>query len=436
MPEETDTALYSFEKAVAASQGEARGIHVAEPEARNMRLLAHHDLDGFGNGGEGMGLHQAADGRRTLFIAHWWGPRNFTAVDVTDPSAPRVVAHRDLPHRRVRSNSLSIAGDLMAVAYQVDHYGDRPAGLEIFDISEPARPEPIGFFDASGATSRGVHFVWFVDGRAAYLSTGMPDWEPRRPLDDQFAVIVDLSDPTRPREAGRWWLPGTRKGDPEELLIPPDADDDVGYRVHNINVYPERPDRAYVAYIEGGVVILDIADPSQPKAVSRFDYHPPMRAGMTHTIVPLFARDLLLVADETTVPEGRDHPKPIWLMDAREETSLLPLSTLPMPDVDEFRRRGGRFGAHNLHENQPLPTSWQSDTLVFATFFNAGVRAFDIANPLRPEEVGCYVPEAPAGSRYGAAQMNDLYVDENRVIYAIEHVTGGLYVLELTEDDA
>jgi hypothetical protein len=28
--------------------------------------------------------------------------------------------------------------------------------------------------------------------------------------------------------------------------------------------------------------------------------------------------------------------------------------------------------------------------------------------------------------------MNDVYVDENRLIYAIDRLSGGLYILELT----
>ena len=108
-------------------------------EASNLRLLAQCDLAGRGNGGEGMGIH-AAKGRRTLFIAHESAPRNFTAVDVTDPRRPEVVCAVDLPHADVRSNSLAVCGDLMAVAYQSARTGGSPAGLEIFDLSEPSRP--------------------------------------------------------------------------------------------------------------------------------------------------------------------------------------------------------------------------------------------------------------------------------------------------------
>ncbi|MGH2669425.1 MAG: LVIVD repeat-containing protein, partial [bacterium] len=70
----------------------------------------------------------------------------------------------------------------------------------------------------------------------------------------------------------------------------------------------------------------------------------------------------------------------------RDEQNLVPLSMCPLPAVDEFAQRGGRFGAHNLHENRPAPGAWVSEQVVVGTFFNGGVRAFDLSNPFRPEE--------------------------------------------------
>ena len=116
---------------------------------------------------------------------------------------------------------------------------------------------------------------------------------------------------------------------------------------------------------------MDISDRTNPKLVSRFDYNPPMEYGFTHTIVPLFDRGLIVVADESNAPDAKDHPKLVWIMDARHEKGLLPLSTLPMPPVEEFRTRGGRFGAHNIHENDPVPTAFKSDQIIFGAFFNA-----------------------------------------------------------------
>jgi len=399
-------------------------------ESKNMRLIGHNDLGGFGNGGEGMALQKTRDGRRVMYIAHESAPKNFTVVEVTDPSKPRVLAQTDLPHREMRSNSLDVVGDLMAVAYQTARHGLTPAGVELFDVSDPANPRSISFFDRSGPHSRGAHCLWFVDGEYMHVSSGAPDFEPTFPRDDQFYQIVDVRNPSKPIEVGRWWLPGTRQGDD----VPPPTRHtrlDSGYRTHNTNVYPERPDRAYVAYIDGGIVLLDIADKGHPKMISRLDYHPPL-PGFTHTVLPLFSRGLLIVTDEATRPRGEDWPKLAWVVDASEETNPTIVGSLPLPPIEEYRQRGPRFGAHNIHENHPLPTAFRSDTLVFGAFFSMGVRAYDVSNPFHPEEVGYYIPATPPGSSVGAIQMNDVYVDENRLIYGIDRIAGGLYILELT----
>ena len=149
-----------------------------------------------------------------------------------------------------------------------------------------------------------------------------------------------------------------------------------------------------------------------------------------HTVLPLLSRDLLIVTDECIRDGGEDWPKLTWVVDARDENNLVPISTLPIPPVEEFRNRGGRYGSHNLHENRPGP-SYRSDTIVFATFFNGGVRAFDTSNPFQPTEIAHFVPENPEGSRAGACQINDVYVDENRICYCVDRSTGGLYILEM-----
>ena len=397
--------------------------------SRNMQVLAQHDLGGFGNGGEGMAIQLARDGRRVLWIAHESAPKAITAVDVSDPRKPSVIFQSDLPHERMRSNSLDLAGDLLVVAYQTSQVGLTPAGFEILDVADPGQPRKVAFFDASGPASRGVHHLWFVDGSYVHIASGAPDFVPRNPKDDQCYRIVDVREPTRPREVGRWWLPGTREGDPE----PPPArhpNFDTGYRAHNTNVYPQRPDRAYIGYIDGGAIVLDIADMAHPRLLSRWDYHPPM-PGFTHTVLPLFGPGLMIVSDEATAQAGKDWPKLVWVVDLHEETNPVPLATCPLPPLDEFAGRGGRYGAHNLHENRPAPGTWISERYVVGTFFNGGVRVFDVSDPFRPTEAAYCVPPAPPGSKMGAIQINDVYVDERQVVYALDRITGGLYTMEL-----
>lgn len=399
--------------------------------AHNMKLLSHHELAGFGGLGEGMGLQLTRDGRRILWLAHESAPKNFSGVDVTDPRHPKLIVQTDLPHMKLRSNSLDVCGDLLAVAYQTSVKGLKPAGMDLFDVSVPESPRLLSHFDCSGPHSRGVHAVWFVDGRYVHMSAGAADFQPRNPLDDQFYRIVDVGNPSHPVEVGRWWYPGTREGDaeppPQRLAAP----HDMGFRAHNTNVFPERPDRAYVGYIDGGAFVLDIADLSNIRVVSKWNPSPPFN-GFTHTVLPLFERGLWVVSDECVQDKGLDWPKLVWMIDARNEANPVPIGTFPAPPFEAFARRGGRFGAHNLHENLPVPASFRSDTLIIGTFFNAGVRVYDTTDPYRVEEVASYVPGAPRLSPAGAIQLNDVYVDERRIVYTVDRFTGGLYTLEMT----
>ena len=84
-----------------------------------------------------------------------------------------------------------------------------------------------------------------------------------------------------------------------------------------------------------------------------------------------------------------------------------------------------------MHENRPGP-AFRSSTLIFGTYFNGGLRVHDITDPLQPKEVACFVPDPPKGSPVGAVQINDVYVDENELVYAVDRFAGGLYVIEMT----
>jgi hypothetical protein len=396
----------------------------------NMKLLSHHTLNGFGGMGEGMSMQLARDGRRVLWLAHESAPKNFTAVDVSDPRAPKVIVQTDLPHASMRSNSLEVAGDLMAVAYQVTTFGLKPAGFELFDISVPEKPRSVSFFDASGPHSRGCHQLWFVDGTTVHMACSDPELKPHNPKDDQIYRIVDVSSPSRPRALGRWHLPGTMHGDeapPPQRLAPKF---DAGFRAHNTNVYPQRPDRCYLGYLDGGMVVLDIADPARPKMISRWVNSPPYN-GFTHTVLPLFGRDLYVVTDESIKDNGADWPKLVWLLDARDEANPVSVSVLPVSGVTPLLRAGGRCGAHNVHENTPVPGAWKSEDVVLGTFFNAGVRAYDIRDPYAPREVAYFVPPAPAGAPAGTAQINDVFVDDRGIVFTVDRHAGGLYALEM-----
>ena len=135
------------------------------------------------------------------------------------------------------------------------------------------------------------------------------------------------------------------------------------------------------------------------------------------------------MTDECVRNRAEDWPKLTWVVDMRVESNLVPISTLPLPPVEEMTRSPGRYGSHNIHENQP--GSFVSDTLVFGAYFNGGMRVHDITNPFQPKEVASFIPETPEGSRAGAIQINDVYVDLDGTVYCVDRVAGGLYAIEL-----
>jgi hypothetical protein len=92
----------------------------------------------------------------------------------------------------------------------------------------------------------------------------------------------------------------------------------------------------------------------------------------THNCVPLPGRDLLVVLDEAVLDEMADGIKPIWIFDNQVQSNPISISTLPPPSDRDSIADGGHFGPHNIHENRP--GSLQSETLIFSTWHNAGVR--------------------------------------------------------------
>jgi hypothetical protein len=69
---------------------------------------------------------------------------------------------------------------------------------------------------------------------------------------------------------------------------------------------------------------------------------------------------------------------------------------------------------------------------VVGIFFNGGVRAYSIENPNSPVEIGYLVDAAPPGNATHTIQMNDVYVDDNGLIYANDRLSGGLDIIKYT----
>ena len=156
----------SLRIAVAGILISSGAVAAAEAEAFAMQLVAHHDLGGNGDGGEGMAIQQRPDGRRILYLAHEGQKICLSILDVTDAKAPKLLNQLPSPGPGItRCNSLGLSGSVLAVANQTQKAGQKPAGMWLLDVGDAARVEHartledlrLAFFDTSGPQSRGVH---------------------------------------------------------------------------------------------------------------------------------------------------------------------------------------------------------------------------------------------------------------------------------------
>jgi len=410
-------AVFAIAPLSAVAQVPADSFHLT--------LIGHADMT---SGGEGFAMKMTADGRRLLYVAHESAPHCFTIFDVTNPRQPRTVRTIDTASPDVRCNSLDVSGNVLAVAAETKLQGQPGGGFRLYALDDPASPRLVSYFDASGPHSRGAHHVWLSSDKLAHLTSGSADFTPNRASDDQFYRLIDIADPAHPKEIGRWWYPGQRAGDaepaPNNIPLPDDANQAV--RPHNVDVFPGHTNRAYVGYIDGGLAILDISDPTHPRTISIVRYVGPF----THTVFPIFARNLAFVSEEAVMDACADGPKHMAVWDIADETKPRLISVAPYASNSAVLcKRGGRYGPHNIYEDKPYGPTFKSDRYMITSWFGGGVRVFDLADPLHPIEAAYYVPATPVGSPKNAPQINDVFVDDRGIIYACDRFTGGLYIL-------
>lgn len=401
--------------------------------AQGIRWLGHTDQGGRGDGVQVI-VHEGH-----AYVGHMFSS-GVSVLDVRDPRDPHAVGF--LPsapgtwnlHLQVGDGLLLVvdAVDLFAVPAFSDesrYYGrsvgevlaenppaEYSAGMTVYELSDPRTPRRIGSLSIDGF---GLHRIWYVGGRWAYASALL------RGFSDYVLVTIDMADPARPRVVGTSWLPGMHLAGGERPLWPAQH----RYGLHHAIV---AGDLAYGCWRDGGLTVHDVSDPTQPTLLVHRNWCPPFGGG-THTALPLPGRNLLVVADEGIADHCADQVKYTWVFDVRVPVNPVSISTFPTPAEVDYCAKGGHFGPHNLHENRP--GSFVSEQLIFATYQNAGIRAFDLTDPFAPREVASYVPSAPTRmfdtrpGRPRVIQSCDVFVDVEGVMYVTDY-NAGLLVLQ------
>jgi len=349
-----------------------------------------------------------------LYVGHNGTTGAGTSIlDVSAPAHPRLVAQWDAP-AHTHTHKVQVGDGLLLTNHEgfplrpPGPQGPHSAGLAVYSLADPLAPEQIGFWESGG---KGVHRIVWEGGRYAHMSATPAGF------DDRIWVVVDLADPTDPQPVARWWWPGQWTAGGETSTWPQGR----RYAAHHALV---AGDRAYLGYDDANLVVLDVSDLRDPKQLA----HVQWGGGATHTCMPLPGRQLLVVTDEQQKDGPHAPERHMHLLDLAPDVPRY-VTAFP-PPAGDFDELPLRFGPHCLHENRQ--GSYRSERVLFATWFNAGLRVYDLLDPGRPVEVAHWVSAPPPGQP--VAQANDLFVDDGGLVWVTDRGSGGVSVLE-PEDD-
>jgi len=278
---------------------------------------------------------EGADGRDYAYIGtfmHDWAK----VFDITDPANPVLTDSIQLDARRI--NDVKIHPNGRVGILTREQASNRRNGIVILDLATPAHPRIISEYTET--VTGGVHNVW-VRGDADLVyacHNGTGDIH-----------IIDISDPTNPREVGRWGPDTTGPKTLHDVIV------QDGY--------------AYASYWDDGVITLDVGagthggTPTRPAFVSQFKYP----EGNTHTA---WRHGRYLFVGDEIFPSDWNADRPI---EARGYVHVLDMSDIGNPrEVAHYEVP--EAGAHNL---------WADGDHLYIGYYQAGLRVVDIAGELR-----------------------------------------------------
>jgi len=385
-------------------------------EIKGFRVLGHDPSAAWGCGSL-VQVHKGYAYVGSVGTSSGHAPEGFTAHDVRDPTNPKKVFEFRAPPG-VHCHKLRVVGDHILWVNSERLAGDRGrnarAGIFIFDISKPDAPKEVGFYDTPGS---GPHRFGVDNKRQlAFLPNDAPGWNKR------VIWTLDVKNPLKPDVVGIWGLPWQKAEGEGQGGDPMPHEDAI--TLHGPPMI--RGNRMYAAFWGGGIAIIDCSDLARMELVGHLQWSPPF-PGSTHTAWPVGDRPYLICTDEARAKQKYWDAQFMWVVDIRKETNPIPVATF-FPEREKYFDRPGRFGAHNILEDIRSEGPWAN--LVFLTYFNAGLRAVDVSDPLRPKEVGCFVPAIPEGA--DAIQSNDIGSDEHGRLYLIDRAGSGMHILEYT----
>jgi hypothetical protein len=389
----------------------------------NVDPIGYHDL----NGKPAFKLAMQEVNRRWyLYVAHLWH-RGWSALDVTEPDEPRYCTFVPGPENtwtiqvQVADGKMITGLERIASGWGGTEGEPGAEGFFIFDVATPEEPRQIGHWQTG---STGTHRNFYDGGKLVHAAAGAPGFS------GKIYRTVDIADPSRPREVGRFSLPEQSAGA-----------ETGGFKFSFHGPAHIEGDRAYLSYGDGGGIILDVGEISQPRVISQLSFRGITATQGIHTYLPLPRRKIALINDEAIRENGDENLNLAGIVDISDEKKPRMISLFPLPEppaeseLKNFYEKAGRFGPHNHYHPNHQPCLEDRDDIAYLTYFNAGLRIYDIRDARQPKEIGYFIPTDPT-VRIGTkpsrlvAQSEDVLVDRRGFIY-LSDKNHGIHVLRL-----
>ena len=305
-------------------------------------------------------IWEGIDGKDYAVTGTWGADGTAYFWDVTNPGAIRKIDSVQVDARTVNDVKVSEDGKICVISRE--GASNRKNGLVIIDVSNPGDVSIISEF--SERLTGGVHNVFIYKNHVYALSAGRKYYS------------VNIEDPAKPRIVGEFEL------------------DTPGHSIHDVWVHDGI---AYSSNWSDGVQLVDVGNgiaggsPSNPVQFASYAYP----SGSNHAAFPYkdekTGKFYVILGDEEFPygldPEGRKPGRAAGYLHVIDFTDLENPQEVAWFQVPFA-------GSHNY---------WIEDDILYAAFYNGGVRVVDLSGELlgdlnrQGREIAWIVPEDPDG---------------------------------------
>jgi hypothetical protein len=278
--------------------------------------------------------------------------------DVTDPANMKKISEIQVDARTV--NDVKVSEDGRICVLSREGASNRRNGIVLINVEDPANPTIISTYDDE--LTGGVHNLYIHKDHVFALSAG------------QRYDIINIEDPTEPHKVGSFRV------------------DAPNASIHDVWV---EDGIAYSSNWRHGVQIVDVgngvAGGRTDSPVKMGDYAYP--SGRNHAAFPFKSKSVdkfYMVAGDETFPFGMSQDGPTY---PRGYMHFIDFTDMDNPE-EIARYEVPEAGTHNL---------WVEDDVLYAAYYNGGVRVVDISGELMGDlyrqgrEIAWFIPTDPEG---------------------------------------